>query len=231
MPETEAAQKRTVGPDVQAIYENRFAASEAQRDKIWRVLTRNYFQRWIKEDDAVLDVGAGYCEFINNIQAREKLALDLNPLTRLRANPSVKVVEQDICRAWALDSDSMNVVFSSNFFEHLPGKEDLKHCFKEIHRVLRPGGMLIAMGPNIRFCYNLYWDFLDHYLPLSDRSIVEALELAGFQMETVIPKFLPFTMARKRPPSPWLVRVYLSLPIAWHFMGKQFLVIARKGHA
>lgn len=231
MPESHATQKQHTGPDVQAIYENRFGASEAERDKIWRVLTQNYFQRWIKPAAAVLDVGAGYCEFINNIQAREKFALDLNPITRLRANPTVKVIEQDICRNWALDSDSMDVAFSSNFFEHLPGKEDLRHCFREIHRVLRPGGILIAMGPNIRFCYDVYWDFLDHYLPLSDRSIVEALELAGFDMEAVIPKFLPFTMARKRPPSPLLVRLYLFFPIAWHVMGKQFLVVARKGHA
>jgi SAM-dependent methyltransferase len=228
---SDATDKRHIEPDVQAIYENRFSANEAQRDKIWRVLTRSYFQRWIKPTDGVLDVGAGYCEFINNIDAREKFALDLNPITRLRANPAVKVIEQDICQRWALDSDSVDVAFSSNFFEHLPGKGDLKHCLTEIHRVLRPGGKLIAMGPNIRFCYDVYWDFLDHYLPLSDRSIVEALELAGLVMEVVIPRFLPFTMVGKRPQSPSLVRLYLSLPIAWRVMGKQFLVVARKGHA
>jgi SAM-dependent methyltransferase len=228
---SDATDKRHIEPDVQAIYENRFSANEAQRDKIWHVLTRSYFQRWIKPTDGVLDVGAGYCEFINNIDAREKFALDLNPVTRLRANPAVKVIEQDICQRWALDSDSVDVAFSSNFFEHLPGKGDLKHCLTEIHRVLRPGGKLIAMGPNIRFCYDVYWDFLDHYLPLSDRSIVEALELAGLVMEVVIPRFLPFTMVGKRPQSPSLVRLYLSLPIAWRVMGKQFLVVARKGHA
>src|ERR1700676_2802996 len=154
--ESNATDKRPIEPDVQAIYQHRFAANEAHRDKIWRVLTRNYFQRWIRPTDVVLDVGAGYCEFINNIQAQEKFALDLNPVTRLRANPAVKVIEQDVCQNLALDSDSIDVAFSSNFFEHLPHKDDLKHCLSEIHRVLRPGGMLIAMGPNIRFCFDVY---------------------------------------------------------------------------
>jgi SAM-dependent methyltransferase len=167
----------------------------------------------------------------NNIQANEKVALDLNPVTRLRTSSKVRVVEQDICQSWAVDSNSMDVVFSSNFFEHLPSKEALQHCFLEIHRVLRPGGKVIAMGPNIRFCYDEYWDFMDHYLALSDRSMVEALELAGFQMQAVVPRFLPYTMARKRPQSPALVRIYLSLPFAWRILGKQFLVIARKAHA
>lgn len=230
MAESDAPDKWSGAPDVQAIYDHRFAASEPHRDKIWRVLTRHYFQRWIKPTDAVLDVGAGYCEFINNIEAKEKFALDLNPITRARANPKVKVVEQDICQNWAVDSASIDVVFSSNFFEHLPSKEALKHCFREIHRVLRPGGALIAMGPNIRFCTNVYWDFIDHYLPLSDRSMVEGLEVAGFRMESVIPQFLPYTMARKRPQSPVLVRLYLLLPFAWRVLGKQFLIVARKAH-
>jgi SAM-dependent methyltransferase len=228
--ESDASDGRRAAPDVQAIYDHRFAANEVYRNKIWRVLTRYYFQRWINPTDAVLDVGAGYCEFINNIQAKKKIALDLNPVTRLRAKSDVRVIEQNICQGWAVDSNSVDVVFSSNFFEHLPSKEDLKHCLTEIHRVLRPGGGLIAMGPNIRFCFDVYWDFMDHYLPLSDRSMVEALELAGFKLEVVIPQFLPYTMARKRAQSLALVRLYLLLPIAWRILGKQFLVVARKAH-
>jgi len=59
----------------QSIYARRFAGTEAQRDKVWQILTRNYFQRWVRPTDAVLDVGAGYCAFINNIQAAQKFAL------------------------------------------------------------------------------------------------------------------------------------------------------------
>ena len=41
------------------------------------------------------------------------------------------------------------------------------------------GGTLLILQPNIRFLADEYWDFVDHQLPLSDRSVVEALELLG----------------------------------------------------
>jgi hypothetical protein len=69
---------------------------------------------------------------------------------------------------------------------------------------------------------------VDHHLPLSDRSMVEALELAGFRKEVVIPRFLPYTMSHRAPPRALWVRLYLLFPLAWRVWGKQFLVIARK---
>jgi SAM-dependent methyltransferase len=215
--------------NAEAIYVRRFRRIETQRDEIWRVLA-GYFQQWVKPSDAILDVGAGYCEFVNNIQAREKLALDFNPITSSKAAPGVKVILQDICQRWTIDSNSIDFVFASNFFEHLRSKTDLIHCLNETNRVVRPGGMLLAMGPNIRFCSDVYWDFLDHYIPLSDRSMAEALELEGFNVEHVVPRFLPYTMAQSRPPSPFLVHLYLRLPILWPFLGKQFLIAGRKSN-
>ncbi len=213
---------------LEVIYEKRFAGSEEEREKVWRVLTRHFFQRWVRPSDVVLDVGAGYCEFINHIQAGTKYALDLNPATAVRAAANVRVLSQDIAAAWALPSESVDVVFTSNFFEHLPAKAALQHCLGEIYRVLRSGGRLLAMGPNIRFCYDIYWDFFDHFLPLSDRSLAEALGIAGLQVERVLPRFLPFTMKGKTPPPAALIRLYLQLPIFWKLLGKQFLVVARK---
>jgi SAM-dependent methyltransferase len=221
--------KKDTALSVEEIYTHRFRGSETHRQKVWSVLAR-YFQRWVRPTDTVLDLGAGYCEFINNIHAKEKLALDLNPITSAKASGDVRVVAQDVCQSWAISSGSIDVVFTSNFFEHLPSKEDLKHCFNEIHRVLRPGGILIAMGPNIRFCFNIYWDFLDHYLPLSDRSMTEAIELAELRTEEVIPRFLPYTMSRKNPPSLFLIWLYLRMPLFWRILGKQFLVVARKAN-
>lgn len=74
----------------------------------------------------------------------------------------------------------------------------------------------------------MYWDFVDHYLPLSDRSLVEALEVRGFRAQVVIPRFLPYTMTGKMPAHPLLVRAYLGFPLAWRMVGKQFLVVAGK---
>jgi SAM-dependent methyltransferase len=214
--------------DLQTIYVQRFAGTEKSRDQVWQVLTRHFFQQWVNPQDVVLDVGAGFCEFINNIEAKQKLALDLNPATVQKADPDVTVISQDVTKLWPVASESVDVVFSSNFFEHLSSKDDLQHCLGEIHRVLRSNGRLLVMGPNIRFCFRVYWDFFDHFLPLSDRSVVEGLEITGFKPELVVPRFLPYTMKGKSSPRPLLVRLYLALPIFWPLFGKQFLILARK---
>jgi SAM-dependent methyltransferase len=209
------------------IYGERFAGSEAHRQQVWQVLTRHFFQRWIPASAAVLDMGAGYCEFINQVSAARKFAMDLNPVTAQKAAGGVTVYGQSVSEPWPLGADSLDVVFTSNFLEHLPSKDDLHRALAEAHRVLRPGGRFIALGPNIRFCGDVYWDFIDHYLPLSDRSLAEALTTVGFRVETVVPRFLPYTMTGKKP-SLTLVRLYLRLPLAWRILGKQFLVVAAK---
>jgi len=212
----------------QAIYQRRFAGMEQRRIEVWRTLAHHYFHRWVKPTDTIMDVGAGYCEFINSIAAAHKYALDSNPVSTEKAGPGVTVLSQEATQPWPLPAGSIDVVFSSNFFEHLSTKEDFARCLTEAYRVLRPQGLLIAVGPNIRFCFDVYWDFVDHHLPLSDRSMVEALEIAGYQTELVIPRFLPFTMSGRVPYRAFVIRLYLLLPPAQRLWGKQFLVIARK---
>jgi SAM-dependent methyltransferase len=214
--------------NVELVYANRFAGAEELRSRVWSVLTRYFFQRWVRASDTVLDLGAGYCEFINNIQAARKYAVDLNPATAARAGRDVQAIIHDVSAALPLEAESVDVIFSSNFLEHLPTKDRLEFCLQESHRVLRSSGRLLLLGPNIRCCPDIYWDFFDHHLPLSDRSVVEALELHGFEAVKVVPRFLPFTTKSKAPSHPLLVRLYLALPIAWRFMGKQFFIAAQK---
>ena len=214
--------------ELEKIYSNRFVVNEAQRNEVWRVLAR-YFERWINPTDTVVDIGAGYCEFINNVRAAQKYALDANPMTSLKAKKDVTVVPTDLKLEWPIRAGSVDVAFSSNFFEHLPTREDLKHCLGQIHRILRQNGLLICIGPNIRYAYREYWDFIDHYLPLSDRSLLECCEVNGFDEVSIVPRFLPYTMKNSRLPNRGLfVRLYLAVPAIWRFVGKQFLLIVRK---
>src|SRR4051812_47834649 len=62
-----------------ALYRNRFSSESEQRQQLWQVLCGSFFQRWVPEDAVVLDLAAGQCEFINNIRAGRRIAVDLNP--------------------------------------------------------------------------------------------------------------------------------------------------------
>jgi SAM-dependent methyltransferase len=216
------------GAALQQIYGRRFQDAEHRRKLVWKVLSEEFFNRWVYFEDSVLDLGAGYCEFINSVEARKKYAIDLNPSTVTRAQNDVQVITQDVRTSWDISDSSVDVVFTSNFLEHLGQRCEVTHCLRESRRVLRPGGRLIALGPNIRYASRVYWDYFDHALPLSDRSLVEALELTGFKPIVVIPRFLPFSMRSYLPISEPLVRFYLETPMAWKVLGKQFLVVARR---
>lgn len=215
--------------DLPGLYAFRFNLEEKERkDRVWRVLCRSFFQRYINEDDTVLDIGAGYCEFINHIVCRRRIALDLSEHVRIYAGRSVEVVQGTSTDLNALPNNTIDVAFASNFFEHLPSKQDLLTTLAEVRRVLRPGGRFLILQPNIRYVGGAYWDFFDHHLPLTERSLVEALELVGLKPVEVRPRFLPFTTKSALPQHPFLVWLYLKVPVIHRLMGQQSWIVAVK---
>ena len=214
--------------DLQRIYHARFSGNRDNRKKMWSVLVADWFARFVKPDAEVLDLGCGYGEFINTVNCGQKYAMDLNPDAPTYLGKDVKFLQQDCSARWALPDASLDVVFTSNFFEHLPDKQALGRTLDEIRRCLRPGGSLVAMGPNIKYLPGTYWDFWDHHVALTETSLKEALETRGFQIDVCLPKFLPYTMASgPRYPVAFL-RLYLKLPFAWRIFGRQFLVVGRR---
>jgi Methylase involved in ubiquinone/menaquinone biosynthesis len=214
--------------ELSKIYHRRFARTAAYRNKVWQVLTRDFFSRWIAPQAAVLDLGCGYGEFINNIRAGRKWAMDLNPDVSSHLAPDVRFLHQDCSVSWPLADGSLDVVFTSNFFEHLPDKTCLNRALRQVLRCLKPGGTLIALGPNIKFLHGEYWDFYDHHVYLTEASLGEALEVEGFKIDLLRPRFLPFTMVKSPEYPMFFVKLYLAIPWLWIIKGRQFLVVARK---
>jgi SAM-dependent methyltransferase len=211
------------------LYESRFpVADRASRVELWRVLTRHFFDRFVPPDGVVVDLGAGHCDFINQVSACRRIAIDLSPETREFAAPDVEVHTVplgDVDRVVA--ADSVDLVFASNVFEHLRGADALLDTLDSVRRVLSARGRLVVLQPNIRFVGGAFWDFLDHTLPLTDKGMCEALRLADFDVVESRPRFLPYTTKSRLPQWSPLVRIYLALPIAQRLFGKQMLVVAR----
>jgi SAM-dependent methyltransferase len=210
------------------IYANRFAKTSAYRGRVWRVLVPRFFQQFTPESGIVLDLGCGYGEFINNVRAGRKLAMDLNPDSKARLAPEVTFLQQDCSRTWEIDPAQLDLVFTSNFFEHLPDKRTLGMTLDQAFRCLKPGGRLVALGPNYKFVKGAYWDFWDHHLPLTETSLVEGLITRGFQIERCHDRFLPYTIVGGPEYPLWILELYLKFKFLWRFGGKQFLVVARK---
>jgi SAM-dependent methyltransferase len=213
--------------DLEQMYHRRFGGDIEFRKEMYQVLCSEFFQKYIPKDAVVLDVAAGYCEFINNISAKKKIAVDLNKDVKKFAASDVEVILSNATDMKKIENDSVDVAFTSNFFEHLT-KEDITKTIKEVNRILKKDGRFLILQPNIRYCYKDYWMFFDHITPLDDRSLTEVLEINGFRVVESIPKFLPYTTKSGLPKSIFLLKLYLKLSVVQKMFGKQAFLYSRK---
>lgn len=214
--------------NLQDEYQKRFQKNADYRDAVWKILCQFFFSNYIAKDSVLLDLGAGWGEFSRNVIAKEKYAMDLNPDCGNRITGYAKFLNQDCSSNWPFADNTLDVVFTSNFLEHLPDKASVDTTLKEAFRCLKNKGTIICLGPNIRYLAGLYWDYWDHNIPITDGSMVEALELRGFRIINKIPRFLPYTMSSGNNPYLFFVKLYLRVPLLWRFFGKQFLITAVK---
>ena len=220
------------GRNLSELYRIRFTESELPRkNAIWRVICGEYLQQFINPAGTVIDVACGYGEFLNNIRAARRIAIDMNPDARAFLDADIEFNQRPAADLPAVVQGAADVVFTSNFLEHLPDKRALDAFLDGVITALKPGGRYIILGPNLRYLPGKYWDFYDHHLGLTHLSLSEALQLKGFRIEKCIDRFLPYTTQGALPTHPSLVRMYLKLPLFWRLLGKQFLVIASKPDA
>lgn len=209
-------------------YNSRFKENTDYRDRVWKILCNDFFSNYIAADSTLLDLGAGWGEFSRNIAAAKKYSMDLNPDCGEKVEGYSEFIQQDCSEAWPLESGTLDVVFTSNFLEHLSSKHAIDLTLRETFRCLKDGGKIICLGPNIKYLAGPYWDYWDHYIPITDKSLAEALELQGFKVDIAIDRFLPYTMSGKNNPPVIAVKAYLKLPLFWPLFGKQFFIVAQK---
>ncbi|OGG05893.1 hypothetical protein A3D05_03145 [Candidatus Gottesmanbacteria bacterium RIFCSPHIGHO2_02_FULL_40_24] len=211
------------------LYSVRYSEEEKRLKKnYWKILCEDFFQKFIDKNATVLDLAAGHCEFINNIKGFKKYAVDIDSRIKKYADKNVAVIIAPAEKLPANLTQQIDVVFMGCFLEHLPSKDAIVKVFHNIFRILKPGGKLIILNPNFRFSTAEYWDYFDHLIPVSDRSIIELLKAMKYKIDYYLPKFVPNTIKDKLPKSPYLLKLYLRMPYLFPIFGKQMFIVARK---
>ncbi len=205
-------------------YHSSRLAYDPRRQTVWKALWQYHFRHVVSPDACVLDLGAGYGDFINTVVARRRIAVDHWPGLGAHLAQGVEAVIAPASDLTAIASDSVDFVFASNLFEHLT-QEALLATLNEIRRVLTRTGGLTVLQPNYRYAYREYFDDYTHVAVYSHISLSDLLRAHGWEVTDVRPRFLPLTMKSRLPVWPTLIAAYLRSPIKP--MGKQMLISAR----
>ena len=111
----------------------------------------------------------------------------------------------------------------------LNNKEDVFRLLFESYSVLRTGGRLLIMQPDIALAGDSYWDFFDHKVPITYASLTEVLLALKFKISFARYPFLPYsTKTRYLPLWPPLLKIYLKVRLLQLIFGKQFFICALK---
>lgn len=181
------------------------------RRAVWREIIR-YVVKDAGPVDTLIELGTGYGDFITQYPARQKLAYDLNPAMRAFIGPDVVFYPESADMIRLLPEASVDLVFASNFLEHLDAPA-LDRLLPLIRRVLRPGGRFILIQPNYRRCADRYFEDDTHETIFSDDDIGPFLAGYGLDVVKLVPGLQPFSMKSRVPKWPILVRLYLASPL------------------
>lgn len=209
------------------LYDYRFRdVNQDARAAVWAEIGP-FIHRYLGRPERLLDPAAGRCEFLNAVPSRERWGVDLVDYDASSAAPGVKMLFGDVLTL-DLPSGYFDAIWVSNFLEHLATPEEVARFLERMLERLVPGGRIAIMGPNFRYCAKDYFDCADHSVILTHVAVEEHLYAAGFAIESVVPRFLPYSFRSRLPARARLTRAYLNTRLAWRLLGKQFLVVGRR---
>lgn len=155
-------------------------------------------QEWYAKDieptDTVLDIGANLGAHTDGVLHAKRIwatdiAIHALPIWKdpFKAHPHVQLCLNDIIKGLPFASGSIDKALFLDVLEHLHLRNE---ALREVHRVLRPNGLLLLSVPNVETTHkqNLlkhgvfhYMDD-DHKIEYSWPQLVEELESNGFSV-------------------------------------------------
>lgn len=142
MPGVKKWMDRTFYPDYEDSWDN--------------LLFRRQILAHLRPEAQVLDLGAGAgIVAAMNFRGKAAQVCGVDPDERVQENPYLDEAKVGTAESIPYPDNRFDLVFANNVLEHL---EHPDAVFREVARVLRPGGLFLAKTPNRR-----------HYMPLIAR--------------------------------------------------------------
>lgn len=171
-----------------------YAHTESVLKKIlWLEVIRHLKPYLGSKIDCVLEIGSGHGEFINQVKAKEKHAVDLIRPVENTLNADVIFHQWDLTKNDLDFSVKFDLIFSSNTLEHID-LTSVHSVIKKIALLLEVHGSFVLIGPNFQTAYKQYYDDPTHITALSHTTLILICKKYGLTPQIVIPKFLPYTM-------------------------------------
>jgi len=126
------------------------------------------------KDLKILNIGAGTGDDLKILHQFGKnyvIDIDANALSVIDNSLCEDKQQADAC-ALPYENDFFDVVISCDVFEHI---EDHIKAISEVHRVLKPNGILLFTVPAFQSIYSSHDKALDHFRRYSKKTIGEAL--------------------------------------------------------
>lgn len=166
------SKEQTIQPQAmtrQEFYRQAYRRRKPSWRDCWEVY-RGVIDGYVREDTRVLDIGCGHGDVLRDIYARTPHTYGVDPdADALKLNTIIRHTQVCTAESLPFEDNFFDLAVSAFVLEHLA---DPVSSFREIHRVLKPGGKAVFLTPNtwnynvwiIRAIPNRFHDFLTRRL-------------------------------------------------------------------
>ncbi len=121
--------------------------------------------------------------------------LDISPVAK-EMSPDLDITISEIGNNTLPYPDNhFDVVYSKSFIEHI---SEAELYFREVFRILKPGGILLNLTPDWEVNYKIFYDDYTHVRPFTITSLLNIHKVTGFK-NTIVFKFRQLPIVWKYP--------------------------------
>lgn len=184
-------------PDLSNVYSYTDVPELGEGEEVWNADFLKAIESRAERKGKLLEIGFGNAQFLKlaHESGWEVYGVDLSPLFVEHARSQLQLpnIAHGTIEEMAFADEQFDVVAAFNFIEHVP---DLRATLKEIRRILRPGGTLALLCPNISGIYHkvgpelfggrdpldISWVPPMHLSYFNKSNFKKLLESAGFEV-------------------------------------------------